>query len=78
MNLADRIQLILQQWLAANNEDAMWLRGPHCRERQAAYERALNEVHRRLIHGLEWREWVAMQDDVVRIVREFFEKRDSQ
>lgn len=70
MTLHDRIQLILQQWLAANNEDAMWLRGVHGRERQAAYERALDATARTLIREVDWREWLAMQSEVREIVKE--------
>lgn len=73
MTLHDRVQLILQQWLSAHNEDAAWLRGTHCGERQAAYERALDAVHRKLIRECEWREWVAMQAEVVEIIQELCE-----
>jgi hypothetical protein len=74
MTLHDRIQLILQQWLAANNEDAMWLRGAHGRERQAAYERALEATARTLIREVDWRDWLTMQSQVRDIVREMLSK----
>lgn len=73
MTLADRVQLIVQQHLAANNEDAMWLRGPKGRDWNGAYERVLDAVHRTLIREIDWREWVGMQSQVLGIVKGLFE-----
>lgn len=69
MTLEHRIALVVQQWLAANNEQAMWLRGAKGREWNAAYESCLDAVHRKLMREIDWREWVAIQQQVVDAVR---------
>lgn len=69
MTLSDRVQLIVQQWLAANNEAAMWLRGAKGREWNREYERCLDAVHRSLMREIDWREWLTMQAEVVECVR---------
>lgn len=75
MTLADRIQLIVQQHLSANNEDAMWLRGAKGREWREAFERCLDAVHRSMMREVSWRQWVEMQQQVQDIVKRLLETK---
>jgi hypothetical protein len=77
MTLAARIQLIVQQHLAAHDEDAMWLRGAKGREWNAAYERCLDAVSRTMVRETEWRDWLDMRLKVADVVKSLLDKRDS-
>lgn len=77
MILADRVRLIVDEWLRANNEAAMWLRGAKGREWSREYERLIDAVAHRMIRETDWRDWLDMRLKVVDVVKRILEKNDQ-
>lgn len=69
-DLNTTVRRLCQEHLAANDEDANWLRGSKERiEWNRALYRMQDRVARQVVRMVEWREWITVQQDVLTEVR---------
>ena len=61
---------IIQEFLQSRPEDAAWMRGPWCAERQRVYEQAMSYVLRKIPPVDDWHERLKQRDAVIREVQQ--------
>lgn len=66
----DAIAMLLQEFLAAREEDRARLTAPKCSGWTDAYLRALAYVCGKMQKRVDWREWIELRPQVIEIVKE--------
>lgn len=69
--IRDDVRCVVQEWIAARDEDAMWLRQrPKDREWHEAYMRLLEWTIHKTARRMGWREFCERRGEVIEAVRE--------